>query len=135
MPGTEMAQAGPDATRRGWGRLALLILLGLPLAIVAADRVIVLSQAAQDACGDIGLVPGFEWMFSMAWMVPAMWAAWSIPIAMGRRHLLPATIVGLLLVAAISLWWLSGTSEAIIPYGDKFCPGGVPTWWPAWLPR
>lgn len=122
--------------RRDPGRLVVvLVVLGAPLAFIVADRAVALRLLALDACGDVGLVPGFAWLFTMIWMVPLMWAGWTLSIVVGRRHLLSGIAVGLLVLGGVAMWWLSGTTEAIVPYDDKSCPGGVPPWWPSWLPH
>jgi len=115
--------------------IALLVVLGLPVAIAAAYATLSIWFRARSECGDVGLTPGLELIFTMAWMAPLMWAAWSISLLAGRRRWMIGLALGAALVLAISIWWLSGTSHAIMSYGEQSCPTGVPAWWPVWLPH
>jgi hypothetical protein len=67
-----------------------------------------------------------------------LWFCYSLPIlALGRRFLRLGLIVGLVVVAVVALWYLSGTADMIRADidGQTFCPTGVPDWWPAVLPH
>ena len=68
----------------------------------------------------------------------ALAASYLVPVLLlGRRWLAVAVVVGVAVAIGLAYWYVSGTASVIRadPDGALFCPSGVPSWWPSWLPR
>ena len=130
---------GPAPLSRFFGRMAALILVGLPLmAFLAYGTLHIWSAAASDcevfeAGARLGVI-------IILWPVASfgLWVGYSVPILLlGRRSLRLGLAVGLIVVTVAALWFISGTAAMIRADvdGRTFCPTGVPDWWPAILPH
>lgn len=124
---------------RFFGATAVLILVGLPLMVVLAYGTLHIWSAAASDCqvfeaGDrFGVIFIFWPLFSFV-----LWVAYSVPIlVIGRASVRIGLVVGLVVVTAIAVWFVSGTADMIradaVDSGMS-CPTGEPTWWPSILP-
>lgn len=125
--------------RRPWGASAILILVGLPLAVILGRESVDLWAGAASVC-QVFEAGGRGWANLFVW--PALsffiWAGYAIPLAILRgRFALLGLVLGSAVALTIAYWFVSGTAPMIRadPDGQYFCPSGVPEWWPAWLPH
>lgn len=116
-----------------------LRLLGLPVGVVLSFFALRFSAGAQWDCNVIE-AGGLFGVTLFVWpaMSIALWAGYLMPIVLLRRRWLAVGVVlGIAVAIGLAYWYVSGTASLIRadPDGAFFCPSGVPSWWPSWLPR
>lgn len=128
--------------RRRINRLAargcLLGLIGVPIAIVAAFVALKLLGAAASDCEAYEAGDRFGLLFFVLPVLSAvMWVVFLVSaLLVGRWSAGLGIAIGLGFVILIAYSVAGGAPETIRRAGDlELCPGGVPAWWPWFLPR
>jgi len=119
-----------------------LILLSFPIGLLVPWLFVHLIGEAQAAC--VSLDAGDRTALFQTWFHVAVVSGWAFllgSLVAWRMRLVGRILVGLLLALAISLYATdrnvplgNATDYATVTVGQ--CgPGGVPTWWPRFLPH
>jgi hypothetical protein len=139
--------ASPDASvwarhewpRRPWGVSGVLILVGLPYAVILGRASVAMWASAASVCQVMEAGGRFgATLFVWPALSLFLWAGYAIPLWLLRgRWLAIGLALGLTIALGIAYWFVSGTAPMIraSPDGQYFCPSGVPEWWPPWLPH
>jgi hypothetical protein len=116
-----------------------LLLFGLPLGVILAFIALHYSAGAESDCNVLE-AGGRFWDMLFVWPATsiALWAGYVVPVVLlPRRWRATGVVLGVAVAIGLAYWYVSGTASLIRvdPDGAIFCPSGVPTWWPSWLPR
>jgi hypothetical protein len=142
-PNLRYREPGPTRsswTRSSWTRSSVAALLfaviwSATLAFLAVRlQTVAASECDRFAAADRLLALFFVW----PGLSLGMWAAFTVAVVMlGRQNLRAAFATGLVVTLVIAYWFVAGTPALIreMPEATSVpCPGGVPAWWPGWLP-
>lgn len=146
MDATDVRTKDP---RGFWGmsrrlsQVVAIVVIGIPIAVVIPFLFMRLIGRAQAACLS-DMYPGQNFYLFMTWLgvVLAAWVLFVVGALLAWRGRIAIRIgLGVVLVVALCLvvTWL------LVPWGEptdyattivrKCGPGGIPTWWPPFLPH